>query len=129
MIFHPTSLSHLQLESKMPPIQRTAHPQPRLLHDVRVNQRGGHILVPEQILQGPAIGDGTHGRICPSSWHPPSRHHLRRIETVMQRLELSLLAKLPSNQRSLITEGQPMILEIAVTEMDSEEKRADRKSN
>jgi hypothetical protein len=43
-------------------------------------------------------------------------HHLRRIETVMQRLELSLLAKLPSNQRSLITEGQPVILEITVTE-------------
>jgi hypothetical protein len=26
-------------------------------------------------------------------------HHLRRIETVLQRMELSLLAKLPSNQR------------------------------
>ena len=46
-------------------------------------------------------------------------HHLRRIETVMQRLELSLLAKLPSSQRNLITEGQPVILEIVVTEVDS----------
>lgn len=44
-------------------------------------------------------------------------YHLRRIETTMQRLELSLLAKLPSSQRSLITEGQPMILEITATEM------------
>ena len=48
-------------------------------------------------------------------------HHLRRIETVMQRLELSLLAKLPSNQRKLITEGQPVILEIVVTEAKSQE--------
>ena len=51
-------------------------------------------------------------------------HHLRRIETVMQRLELSLLAKLPSSQRSLITEGQPVILEIAVAEAKDEQKRA-----
>jgi len=41
---------------------------------------------------------------------------LRRIETAMQRMELSLLAKLPGNQRKLITEGQPVILEIVVTE-------------
>jgi hypothetical protein len=50
-------------------------------------------------------------------------HHLRRIETVMQRLELSLLARLPSSQRSLITEGQPVILEIAVAEAKDEQKR------
>lgn len=43
-------------------------------------------------------------------------HHLRRIETILQRMELSLLAKLPSNQRKLITQGQPVILEIVVTE-------------
>jgi len=42
-------------------------------------------------------------------------HHLRRIETVMQRLELSLLAKLPSSQRSLIPEGQPVVLDIVAT--------------
>jgi len=48
-------------------------------------------------------------------------HHLRRIETVMQRLELSQLAKLPSNQRKLITEGQAVILEIVVTEAKSQE--------
>jgi hypothetical protein len=39
-------------------------------------------------------------------------HHLRRIETVMQRMELSLLTKLPSSHQSLITEGQPVVLEI-----------------
>jgi hypothetical protein len=50
-------------------------------------------------------------------------HHLRRIETTMQRLELSLLAKLPRSQRSLITEGQPVIVEIVVTEFKDLEKR------
>ena len=42
--------------------------------------------------------------------------HLRRIETVMQRMELSLLTKLPGNQRNLIADGQPVILEINVKE-------------
>jgi ferritin-like metal-binding protein YciE len=51
-------------------------------------------------------------------------HHLRRIETVMQRLELSLLAKLPGSQRKLITEGQPVVLEIKVTEAKDAEKEA-----
>ena len=41
-------------------------------------------------------------------------HHLRRIETTMQRMELSLLAKLPRSQQSLITEGQPVVCDIAV---------------
>ena len=34
----------------------------------------------------------------------------------MQRMELSLLTKLPGNQRNLITDGQPVILEITVKE-------------
>ena len=51
-------------------------------------------------------------------------HHLRRIETVMQRLELTLLAKLPKSQRSLITEGQPVVLKIVVTEAKNMEKWA-----
>jgi len=55
-------------------------------------------------------------------------HHLRRIETVMQRMELSLLAKLPSGQRSLITEGQPVILEIVVIEVESQQKRVENMS-
>jgi len=45
-------------------------------------------------------------------------HHLRRIETVMQRMELSLLTKLPNSHRSLITEGQPVVLEIIVKEAE-----------
>ncbi len=43
-------------------------------------------------------------------------HHLRRIETGMQRKELSLVTVLPGNQRNFIPEGQPVILEITVKE-------------
>ena len=46
---------------------------------------------------------------------------LRRVETAMQRLELSLLMKVPSNQRSLIVDGQPLIQEIIVTENKAKE--------
>ena len=55
-------------------------------------------------------------------------HHLRRIETVMQRMELSLLAKIPIGQRNLITEGQPVIIEIVVTEAESQQKRVENMS-
>jgi hypothetical protein len=55
-------------------------------------------------------------------------HSLRRIETAMQRLELSSLTTLPANQRSLIPDGQPVVLEIVVTEVDSQEKRAENTS-
>jgi len=48
-------------------------------------------------------------------------HYLRRIETVMQRMELSLLARLPGSQRSLIMEGQPVVLEIIVKEAERDD--------
>ena len=48
---------------------------------------------------------------------------LRRLETAMQRLELSFLGTLPSGQRSLIAEGQPVVLKILVTEVKDEAKR------
>ncbi len=48
---------------------------------------------------------------------------LRRIETTMQRMELSCLAALPSSQRKLIAEGQPVIVEIVVTEAKDAEKQ------
>src|SRR5688572_32880596 len=38
-------------------------------------------------------------------------HSLRRIETAIQRMELSFLAALCGNQRSLIPDGQPIVLE------------------
>jgi hypothetical protein len=34
----------------------------------------------------------------------------------MQRMNLSLVTKLPSSQRSLIEEGQPVVLEIKIKE-------------
>ena len=43
-------------------------------------------------------------------------HSLRRIETAMQRMELSLLTALPDKQRSLVPDGQPVVLGIEVTE-------------
>jgi len=43
-------------------------------------------------------------------------HALRRIETAMQRMELSFLAALSGNQRSLIPDGQPAVFEIVVRE-------------
>jgi hypothetical protein len=43
-------------------------------------------------------------------------HSLRRIETAMQRMELSFLAAFPGDQRSGIPDGQPVVLEIGVTE-------------
>jgi hypothetical protein len=48
-------------------------------------------------------------------------HSLRRVETAMQRLELSSLTTLPANQRSLVPDGQPVILDIVVTEVNSGE--------
>ena len=43
-------------------------------------------------------------------------HSLRRIETAMQRSELSLLTAMSGKQRSLIPDGQPVIVEIVVEE-------------
>jgi hypothetical protein len=45
---------------------------------------------------------------------------LRRIETALQQMELAFIAKLPDNQRRLIAEGQPVILDIIVTEVAPE---------
>ena len=50
-------------------------------------------------------------------------HSLRRIETAMQRMELSLLAALSGHNRSLVPEGQPVILELAVTEIEDMKNR------
>jgi hypothetical protein len=49
-------------------------------------------------------------------------HSLRRIETAMQRMELSSLTALPDNYRSLVPDGQPVIHKIAVTEAALPEK-------
>lgn len=46
-------------------------------------------------------------------------HVLRRIEAAMQRLELSLIARLPDRYQALVGEGQPKIREIIVTESEA----------
>jgi hypothetical protein len=51
-------------------------------------------------------------------------HSLRRIETAMQRMELSLLTALPGKQRSLVPDGQPVILEIIATETEAKAQKA-----
>src|SRR5437763_9178483 len=49
---------------------------------------------------------------------------LRRIETTMQRMELSFIAALSGNHRSLIPDGQPVVTEIAVTEIAPPDKQS-----
>ena len=44
-------------------------------------------------------------------------HSLRRIETALQRMELSFLMVLPPNHRSLVPDGQPSIHQISVIEV------------
>ena len=56
-------------------------------------------------------------------------HSLRRIETAMQRSELSLLTTLSGKQLSLIPDGQPVVLEIVVTEIKDTEKRPEATQN
>jgi len=43
-------------------------------------------------------------------------HSLRRLETVMQRMELAFVATAPGDRRSLTAEGQPVIVEIMAQE-------------
>jgi hypothetical protein len=47
-------------------------------------------------------------------------HSLRRIESAMQRMELSFLAALPMNHRPILPDGQPLVFEVAVTEARGE---------
>jgi hypothetical protein len=53
-------------------------------------------------------------------------HCLRRIETAMQRMELSSLATLPDKQRRLVPESQPVVHEIVATEVKDSEKRSEQ---
>lgn len=54
-------------------------------------------------------------------------HSLRRIETAMQRMELACLSGLAGKQRSLVMEGQSVILEITAREANDERKEAEFK--
>jgi len=50
-------------------------------------------------------------------------YSLRRIETAMQRMELASLSPLSGSQRSLVADGQPVVTEIAVTEIAATDKQ------
>ena len=56
-------------------------------------------------------------------------HSLRRIESAMQRMELSLLMTLPTNQRALVSDSQPVVLEISVTEVRNSERFGQQKAD
>jgi hypothetical protein len=47
-------------------------------------------------------------------------HALRRLETVVQRMELAFIAKTPDGSWALAADGLPMILEIIVNDASSQ---------
>ena len=49
-----------------------------------------------------------------------SGHSLRRVETAMQRMELSFLMALPGN--ALVPDGQPVVREIVATEAEKQQE-------
>jgi hypothetical protein len=51
---------------------------------------------------------------------------LERVETIMQRKQLSLLKSLPNHQWSLIDAGQPFITEIVIAEKKDLSKRSEK---
>ncbi|MBM3884178.1 MAG: hypothetical protein FJ387_31480 [Verrucomicrobia bacterium] len=65
-----------------------------------------------------ADGDDQHVKLVFAAHEVLIRgHHLRRIETGMQRMELSLVTALPGNQRNFVPDGQPVVQEITVREV------------
>ncbi len=58
-----------------------------------------------------------------------SGYALRRIETAMQRMELSFIMPLPLKYHPLIAENQPRIREIAVTENKSSDLKSQSSLN
>ena len=54
---------------------------------------------------------------------------LRRLETVMQRMELAFIAKVPDCSRSLAAEGQPVILGIVVNAINPPSSAAENSNN
>lgn len=48
---------------------------------------------------------------------------LRRIETAMQRMELSHLVRIPARYRPTIEDGQPIVCDITVTESKAKENQ------
>lgn len=55
-------------------------------------------------------------------------HALRRIETALQRMELSYLAAVPGSYRATVAEGQPVVREIVVTKVADDSSGAHREA-
>ena len=103
----------------------TSDPQTRGL---RVEISAGHsLLLPfDQFVFAELTTDGDEQclRLVFATHEVAARGlSLRRIELAMQRQELSFLGMLPSGQRSLIAEGQPVVLRIQVAETKDAESR------
>jgi hypothetical protein len=50
--------------------------------------------------------------------------NLRRIENAMQRMELSFVTKVSTNYQTVVTQGQPLIHKIVVTEIVPPKKQS-----
>jgi hypothetical protein len=51
-------------------------------------------------------------------------HNLRRIELAMQKRELAFVARVSTNYKPFVNQGQPVILKIVVTEARSPDKKS-----
>ena len=79
-----------------------------------------HPATGETLTQRTNEGKQQHLRLVFATHEVSVRgNSLRRVETAMQRMELAFLGKLPSSQRSLIPEAQPVVLDITITESES----------
>ena len=63
------------------------------------------------------------GNILATLFFEPSTRTRFSFETAMQRMELASLSALSGNQRSLVPDGQPVVIEIAVTEIAATDKQ------
>ena len=87
---------------------------------IEVTPERSLLLPHDQFLFAELTGDGDDQNLkLVLAAHEVSirGHYLRRIETGMQRMELSLVTVLPGNQRNFVPDGQPVILEITISEI------------
>ena len=94
-------------------------PQARALR-VEVSSERSLLLPFDQFSYSELISEGKEQRlrlVFTSHEVVIRGHALRRLETVMQRMELAFVTTTPGDHRSLTAEGQPVIVEIVVTEV------------
>jgi hypothetical protein len=86
---------------------------------IEISEERSLLLPFDQFLYGELTSDGKEHRlrlIFAMQEVLVRGYNLRRIHLAMQRMELGFLTKLAGSQRSLVAEGQALILEIVVTE-------------